>query len=84
VRPRVLHKDLPLGRDLVDRPLVLITTSEDPDFMRSRMLFSMNTPEGLDKMRSQKRDTQALTARFSRINETGMCAENLSKHPSRW
>lgn len=66
------HEDLPLGRDQVDRPPVLVMTSANSGFIQSRMLPTRQTPDLLGGMWSLIQDAQAVPTRLLWDNETGI------------
>jgi transposase len=66
------HEDLPLGRDQVDRPPVLVMTSANSGFIQSRMLPTRMTPDLLGGMWSLLQDAGAVPTRLLWDNESGI------------
>jgi len=66
------HEDLPLGRDQVDKPPVLVMTSANSGFIQSRMLPTRTTPDLLGGMWSLLQDAGAVPTRLLWDNETGI------------
>ncbi|WP_253259534.1 Mu transposase domain-containing protein [Subtercola boreus] len=66
------HEDLPLGDDQHASPPVLVMTSICSGFIQARMLPSRTTPDLLGGMWSLIEEAQAVPARLTWDNETGI------------
>ncbi|WP_327013765.1 helix-turn-helix domain-containing protein [Cryobacterium sp. GrIS_2_6] len=66
------HEDLPLGHDQAAAPPVLVMTSTFSGFIQARMLPSRTTPDLLGGMWSLLQEAEAVPARLTWDNETGI------------
>nr|WP_104125714.1 DDE-type integrase/transposase/recombinase [Cryobacterium sp. Y57] len=66
------HEDLPMGHDQAAAPPVLVMTSTFSGFIQARMLPSRTTPDLLGGMWSLLREAEAVPARLTWDNESGI------------